>query len=77
MEPLENELGMKSSHSIGRSHNISDSENYKQRIEAINFALAHDDGQSAKGLATADVILVASRAAARRPPACTWRCSTA
>jgi hypothetical protein len=67
VEPLENELGMKSSHSIGRSHNISDSEDYKQRIEAINFSLAHDDGQSAKGLAQADVILVGVSRSGKTP----------
>jgi hypothetical protein len=58
VEPLEQELGLKSSHSIGRSHNIADSEKYKARIEAINFTLAHDDGQSSRELAQADVILV-------------------
>ncbi len=67
VEPLEHELGMKSSHSIGRSHNISGSEEYKQRIEAINFALAHDDGQSAKGLAIADVILVGVSRSGKTP----------
>ena len=67
VEPLENELGMKSSHSIGRSHNISDSDDYKARIEAINFALAHDDGQSAKGLARADVILVGVSRSGKTP----------
>ena len=65
--PLEQELGIKSSHSIGRSHNIADSENYQRRIEAINFALAHDDGQSAKGLATADVILVGVSRSGKTP----------
>jgi regulator of PEP synthase PpsR (kinase-PPPase family) len=67
VEPLENELGVKSSHSIGRSHNISDSEDYKLRIEAINFALAHDDGQSAKGLAQSDVILVGVSRSGKTP----------
>jgi regulator of PEP synthase PpsR (kinase-PPPase family) len=67
VEPLENELGMKSSHSIGRSHNISDSEEYKARIEAINFALAHDDGQSSKGLQQADVILVGVSRSGKTP----------
>jgi regulator of PEP synthase PpsR (kinase-PPPase family) len=67
VEPLENELGMKSSHSIGRSHNISDSEEYKARIEAINFALAHDDGQSSKGLEQADVILVGVSRSGKTP----------
>ncbi len=67
VDPLEQELGIKSSHSIGRSHNIADSENYKYRIEAINFALAHDDGQSAKGLASADVILVGVSRSGKTP----------
>jgi regulator of PEP synthase PpsR (kinase-PPPase family) len=65
--PLEQELGMPSSHSIGRSHTIADSENYHRRIEAINFALAHDDGQSAKGLAAADVILVGVSRSGKTP----------
>jgi hypothetical protein len=65
--PLEVELDMKSTHRIGRSHKITESENYKHRIEAINFALAHDDGQSAKGLATADVILVGVSRSGKTP----------
>lgn len=58
VDPLEQELGVKSTHTIGRSHNITDSDEYKHRIEAINFSLAHDDGQSHKNLEEADVILV-------------------
>jgi regulator of PEP synthase PpsR (kinase-PPPase family) len=58
VEPLELELGIKSTHTIGRSHEVADSEEYKNRIEAINFSLAHDDGQSNKNLSLADVILV-------------------
>lgn len=58
VEPLEQELGVKSTHTVGRSHNIADTEEYKNRIEAINFSLAHDDGQSNKNLSQADVILV-------------------
>ena len=58
VEPLEQELGVKSTHTVGRSHNITDTEQYKNRIEAINFSLAHDDGQSNKNLSQADVILV-------------------
>jgi regulator of PEP synthase PpsR (kinase-PPPase family) len=58
VDPLEQELGVKSTHTIGRSHNIADSDAYNNRIEAINFSLAHDDGQSNKNLSSADVILV-------------------
>jgi len=58
VEPLEREFGMKSNHRVGRFSDAAKSEEYNERIEAINFSLAHDDGQSAKNLASADVILV-------------------
>jgi [pyruvate, water dikinase]-phosphate phosphotransferase / [pyruvate, water dikinase] kinase len=68
VEPLERELGLKSTHTIGRSHNIAArSDEYKNRIEAINFAMAHDDGQSAKGLEIADVILVGVSRSGKTP----------
>ena len=65
--PLEQELGVKSTHTIGRSHNIVDSEEYKNRIEAINFSLTHDDGQSHKNLSSADVILVGVSRSGKTP----------
>ncbi|MBS0308095.1 MAG: kinase/pyrophosphorylase [Proteobacteria bacterium] len=67
VEPLEQELGVKSSHTIGRSHKIADSEEYRNRIEAINFSLAHDDGQSNLNLAAADVILVGVSRSGKTP----------
>jgi len=65
--PLEQELGIHSTHTIGRSHTMSDTGTYHRRIEAINFALAHDDGQSSKGLETADVILVGVSRSGKTP----------
>lgn len=65
--PLEQELNVKSTHTIGRSHNIVDSEEYKNRIEAINFSLAHDDGQSHKNLSSADIILVGVSRSGKTP----------
>jgi len=67
VDPLEQELGVRSTHSIGRSHNIADAEGYKNRIEAINFSLAHDDGQSHKNLSMADVILVGVSRSGKTP----------
>jgi regulator of PEP synthase PpsR (kinase-PPPase family) len=67
VEPLELELGVKSTHAIGRSHTSADSEAYKNRIEAINFSLAHDDGQTNKNLAEADVILVGVSRSGKTP----------
>ena len=67
VDPLEQELGVKSTHTIGRNHNITDSEEYKSRIEAINFSLSHDDGQTNKNLDNADVILVGVSRSGKTP----------
>jgi regulator of PEP synthase PpsR (kinase-PPPase family) len=58
LSPLENELGVKSNHTVGRTHGTTDSSSYKKRIDAINYALAHDDGITDRDLADADVVLV-------------------
>lgn len=56
--PMEAELGVKSSHTVGRSHSLRNNNSYFNRIEAVNFAMSHDDGQTIKELDEADVILV-------------------
>ena len=65
--PLEQEFGVPSTHSIGRSHTASDTGQYKRRIEAINYSLAHDDGQAHTDLASADVILVGVSRSGKTP----------
>lgn len=55
---IEQELGIKSSNSIGRSHTMTNAEKYRNRIDAINFSLSHDDGQFIHQLNQADVILI-------------------
>ena len=67
IEPLEVEFGITSNHRIGRFSDVSDSQEYTDRIEAINFALAHDDGQSARNLAAADMILVGVSRSGKTP----------
>ncbi len=67
VRPLEIELGMKSSHRIGRFSDVSKSKEYHDRIEAINFSLAHDDGQSNRDLEQADVILVGVSRSGKTP----------
>ena len=64
---LEQEFGVRSTHTIGRSHTAADSAQYKRRIEAINFALHHDDGQADTGLEQADVILVGVSRSGKTP----------
>ncbi len=56
--PLEQELGMLSAHAVGRSHSVANTSGYYKRIDAVNFALSYDDGQSTKDLMNADVILI-------------------
>ena len=58
INPLEQELGHKSSYTVGRTHGVANVETYDQRIEAINFALNHDDGIKTRGYDKADIILV-------------------
>jgi hypothetical protein len=67
IDPLEAGLGMKSNHTIGRSHSALDKQEYKQRIEAVNFAMAHDDGASHRELGDADVILVGVSRSGKTP----------
>jgi [pyruvate, water dikinase]-phosphate phosphotransferase / [pyruvate, water dikinase] kinase len=67
VRPLEIELGMKSNHRVGRFSDVSKSKEYHDRIEAINFSLAHDDGQSNRDLEQADVILVGVSRSGKTP----------
>jgi len=67
IEPLEAEFGMTSNHRVGRFSDVAKSQEYTDRIEAINYSLAHDDGQSAKNLESADVILVGVSRSGKTP----------
>jgi regulator of PEP synthase PpsR (kinase-PPPase family) len=46
---------------------VSKSKEYHDRIEAINFSLAHDDGQSNRDLEQADVILIGVSRSGKTP----------
>ncbi|MFZ4288615.1 posphoenolpyruvate synthetase regulatory kinase/phosphorylase PpsR [Variovorax sp. HJSM1_2] len=67
VNPLETELGIKSNHRIGRFSDVSKSKAYNDRIEAINFSLEHDDGQSHRDLEQSDVILVGVSRSGKTP----------
>jgi regulator of PEP synthase PpsR (kinase-PPPase family) len=67
IDPLEAGLGVKSSHTIGRSHSAMDKKEYQQRMEAINFSMAHDDGSSHRELSQADVILIGVSRSGKTP----------
>ncbi len=65
--PLEETLGVKSTHTIGRTHSGANSMEYLARIEAINFTMTHDDGVSNTELDKADVILVGVSRSGKTP----------
>lgn len=54
--PLEAELGVNSSHAVSRSHSAD--LNYNARMDAVNYALNHDDGGITRDLNLADIILI-------------------
>ena len=63
LEPLEKELGIQSSHTVGHPAIFKEGGNstgnaYMERIEAVHFALANDDGMHLNRYSEADIILI-------------------
>lgn len=67
LEPLESELGRKSSHALGRAHGMIDVATYMTRIDATNFALANDDGSHSREYSRADVVLIGVSRSGKTP----------
>ena len=62
---LSRHLGMSTTNKIAGQHAL-DAE-YFERMEAINFALTHDDGQNIAGLRGADVVLLGVSRTSKTP----------
>jgi len=52
-----------------RLHGVGDIQRYNSRMQAIEYTIEHDDGQSVRGLEKADVILVAPSRCGKTPTA--------
>jgi regulator of PEP synthase PpsR (kinase-PPPase family) len=65
--PLERHLGIKSSHTAGRAHGMHDYTTYTTRIDAMNFALANDDGVTTRNYDRADVVLIGVSRSGKTP----------
>lgn len=65
IDVLRGYLGLESRNLPGRQH-VMDAQ-YFQRIEAMNFALTHDDGQAAASLNEADIVLVGVSRTSKTP----------
>ncbi len=64
--PMELELGQQRQPQVGQAHGIVDFDAYHRRINAMNYALTHDDGMSVE-YADADLILVGVSRAGKTP----------
>ena len=64
--PLERELGMSRSRRVGQAHGLVNFAEYEQRINATNYALAHDDGIDVN-YADAEVVLVGVSRSGKTP----------
>lgn len=69
LAPMENVLNTKCSYTIGRSHGLTNEESYQQRIDAVHYALDHDDGIKLKGYSNADLIIVGVSRCGKTPTA--------
>ncbi len=58
IKPIELELGVESSHRVGQAHGDTNKEEYKDRINAVHFAMENDDGGRTQQYADADVVLI-------------------
>jgi len=67
LEPLENELKLKSTKKSGLAHGMSDANTYMKRIEATNYALSNDDGGVTKHYDKADIILLGISRSGKTP----------
>ncbi|NCA71401.1 MAG: kinase/pyrophosphorylase [Sphingobacteriia bacterium] len=67
VEPLSAELAVPPSRKSGRSHAITKPSSYTKRIEAINFAMANDDGVRPDNFKRADVLLIGVSRAGKTP----------
>lgn len=66
IEPLERELGTPRQNRVGQAHGMADFETYHRRINAMNYALTHDDGVS-MDYSDADLILIGVSRAGKTP----------
>lgn len=64
---LEGALDAKSSRRAGRAHGIANEDAYESRIDAMNYALNHDDGVGENGYDKAQVILIAPSRCGKTP----------
>jgi regulator of PEP synthase PpsR (kinase-PPPase family) len=69
MHQVESILGTPGERLAARLHGVGDIKRYNSRMQAIEYTIEHDDGQSVRSLDKADVILVAPSRCGKTPTA--------
>ena len=64
---LEQRLGVTGDNAPARLHGVGDSRRYNRRMQAVEFAIEHDDGQSVRAIEKADVVLIAPSRCGKTP----------
>lgn len=64
---LEQALGTTASEQLGQFHGLGDTDRYFARMRAVEYAIEHDDGQSARALDQADAIIIAPSRCGKTP----------
>jgi hypothetical protein len=67
MERVESILGVSGARVAARLHGVGDIKRYNARMQAIEYAIEHDDGQSLRALDRAELILVAPSRCGKTP----------
>ena len=67
MSRVEAVLGQKGVRKAGKLHGVGEIKRYNQRMAAVEYAIEHDDGQSARALDKADVVLIAPSRCGKTP----------
>ncbi|HKX66147.1 MAG TPA: pyruvate, water dikinase regulatory protein [Intrasporangium sp.] len=67
LDAIERVLHVNASHNRAGLHGLGDPRRYEQRMKAVEFAMEHDDGQSLRNLAQAELILIAPSRCGKTP----------
>ncbi|KQY57547.1 MULTISPECIES: pyruvate, water dikinase regulatory protein [unclassified Nocardioides] len=67
MQAVESILQTRGTRLPARLHGLGDIKRYNSRMQAIEYTIEHDDGQSVRGLEKADVILLAPSRCGKTP----------
>lgn len=67
LKPLEKEFGISATAKVGKAHGRASDPEYKDRIDAVHFAMENDDGANIRYYDKADLILIGPSRCGKTP----------